>query len=161
MGLGGNLGPVEATLRWALVRLAAALGPLSVASLFRSRAVAPTEQPDYLNTAAVGRSLLPAEAILALAKRLERAAGRTHGPRHAARPLDIDLLLHGAAVTTAPELTLPHPRLAGRRFVLAPLAEIAPRLTVPPGGERVADLAARAALTQDVERIGWSREPPA
>jgi 2-amino-4-hydroxy-6-hydroxymethyldihydropteridine diphosphokinase len=159
LGLGGNLGPVEATLRWALVRLAAALGPLEVASLFRSRAVAPTEQPDYLNTAAVGRSSLTAEELLALAKSLERAAGRTRGPRFASRPLDIDLLLYDAVVATAPELTLPHPRLAVRRFVLAPLAEIAPRWPVPPGGERVADLAAGAGLTGAVERIGWSREP--
>jgi 2-amino-4-hydroxy-6-hydroxymethyldihydropteridine diphosphokinase len=155
LGLGGNLGPVEATLRWALARLAAALGPLTVAALFRSPAAGPGAQPDYLNTAAAGRSTWTAEEILALAKSLERAAGRTPGPRFGPRPLDVDLLLYGALVTDAPELTLPHPRLAERAFVLVPLAEVAPRMTVPPGADTVAELAARLAPGKSLERIGW------
>ncbi len=66
------------------------------------------------------------EEVLALAKALERAAGRRPGPRFGPRPLDIDLLLYGNRCSNAPELTLPHPRLRERRFVLEPLAEIAP-----------------------------------
>jgi 7,8-dihydro-6-hydroxymethylpterin-pyrophosphokinase len=97
------------------------------------------------------------DAILALAKALEREAGRRRGVRFGPRPLDIDLLLWGSRVSAAPELTLPHPRLAERRFVLAPLADIAPDLPVPPGGEPVADLLARLGPDDrgDLERIGW------
>jgi 2-amino-4-hydroxy-6-hydroxymethyldihydropteridine diphosphokinase len=128
-----------------------------VASLYRSRAVSPIAQADYLNPTAVGRTTLDAAAILSLAKALEQAAGRTPGPRFGPRPLDIDLLLYGEMVSSAPELTLPHPRLAERRFVLEPLSEIAPDLTVPPDGERVADLALQA--HDEIVKVGWSRSP--
>jgi 7,8-dihydro-6-hydroxymethylpterin-pyrophosphokinase len=98
------------------------------------------------------------DAILALAKALELQAGRRRGIRLGARPLDIDLLLWGTRLSTAPELTLPHPRLRERRFVLAPLADIAPDLPVPPDGEPVAALLARLGpdARGDLERIGWS-----
>lgn len=95
--------------------------------------------------------------ILAVAKALERAAGRQPGAqRPAPRPLDIDLLLYGERVSRRPELTLPHPRLAERRFVLAPLAAIAPDLRVPPAGLTVADLLARVGQEEEVEEVGWS-----
>jgi 2-amino-4-hydroxy-6-hydroxymethyldihydropteridine diphosphokinase len=101
------------------------------------------------------------DAILALAMVLERDAGRERGPgvpRLGPRPLDIDLLVYGGRTSEAPELTLPHPRLAERRFVLAPLADIAPDLPVPPGGETVATLLARlkAAAPGEIERVEWS-----
>jgi 2-amino-4-hydroxy-6-hydroxymethyldihydropteridine diphosphokinase len=156
LALGGNLGPVEQTLRQALRHLEAALGPLQVAPLYRTAAVAPIStrpQPDYLNTAALGQTELPPEAILALAKRLELAAGRRAGPRFGPRPLDIDLLLWGDLVTQRPELTLPHPRLRDRRFVLEPLAALAPDLLVPPDGRRVRDLL-ETVLDQRVELVG-------
>jgi 2-amino-4-hydroxy-6-hydroxymethyldihydropteridine diphosphokinase len=89
-----------------------------------------------------GASLEPGE-LLALAKALELAAGRRRGARFGPRPLDIDLLLYGDLQISTPELTLPHPRLRERRFVLEPLAEIAPDLRIPPDGARVRDLLAR------------------
>jgi 7,8-dihydro-6-hydroxymethylpterin-pyrophosphokinase len=97
------------------------------------------------------------DAILAVAMALERTAGRERGVRLGPRPLDVDLLLYGSRVSTAPELTLPHPRLGERRFVLAPLAEIAPDLPVPPGGLTVARLLSRLgpAAPGEIERIGW------
>jgi len=157
LALGGNLGPVEQTLRQALRQLEAALGPLQVAPLYRTAAVAPTPQPDYLlpdylNTAAVGWTSLPPDAVLALAKALELAAGRRSGPRFGPRPLDIDLLLWGDLVSPHPELTLPHPRLRDRRFVLEPLAALAPDLALPPDGKTVRELLA-AVAGQRVERI--------
>jgi 2-amino-4-hydroxy-6-hydroxymethyldihydropteridine diphosphokinase len=168
LALGGNLpgpqGAAASTLAWALRQLAASLGPLRVASLYRSRPISPVPQPaqpDYLNTAAVGRTALPPDAVLALAKTLELAAGRRRGVRFGPRPLDIDLLLYGDHRSDAVELTLPHPRLRERRFVLAPLAEIAPDLRLPPDGATVAELlaqlgAAGAADAADaVERIDW------
>ncbi|HYH46463.1 MAG TPA: 2-amino-4-hydroxy-6-hydroxymethyldihydropteridine diphosphokinase, partial [Thermoanaerobaculia bacterium] len=91
LGLGGNLGDVEAALCAALAGLSAVLGPLRVADLYRSRPWAPgvaaVAQPPYLNTAALADTDLPPEAVLGLAKALELAAGRRPGPRYGPRPL--------------------------------------------------------------------------
>jgi 2-amino-4-hydroxy-6-hydroxymethyldihydropteridine diphosphokinase len=163
LGLGGNLGgpgEVEAALRLALERLRESLGELKVASLYRGPAVAPRggePQPDFLNTAAIGRTALQPEAVLAIAKALEMAAGRRPGPRFGPRPLDVDLLLYGNLRSATPELTLPHPRLAERRFVLAPLAEIAPHLQIPAFGASPSELLRRlSAAAPPVERLAWS-----
>lgn len=152
LALGGNLGPVDRTVRNALRHLEAALGPLQAAPLYRTAAVSPTPQPDYLNTAALGRTSLPPDAVLALAKALEQAAGRLSGPRFGPRPLDIDLLLWGDLILPYPELTLPHPRLRDRRFVLEPLAALAPDLKIPPDGRTVRELL-EAVAGQRVERV--------
>ena len=133
------------------------LGPLRVASLYRTAPIGPVPQPDFLNTAATGATGLAPEELLAAARALERAAGRTTpGPRFGPRPLDVDLLLYGDRVTASPELTLPHPRLSERRFVLVPLAEIAPDWRVPPGGKTVAELLRTTEDEGRVERVGWS-----
>jgi 2-amino-4-hydroxy-6-hydroxymethyldihydropteridine diphosphokinase len=153
------MGPVEETLIRALRQLEASLGPLRVASLYRSRPVSPVPQPDFLNTAALAHTSLGPEEVLALAKSLELAAGRRHGPRFGPRPLDIDLLLYGDLQSDAPELTLPHPRLHERRFMLEPLAEIAPDLPVPPEGVTVGDLSIRVRDQPGVERQGWKIAP--
>jgi 2-amino-4-hydroxy-6-hydroxymethyldihydropteridine diphosphokinase len=114
---------------------------LRVASLYRTRPVSPLPQPDFLNTAATGTTTLPPAAILRLAKQLEAEAGRDpDAARWGPRPLDVDLLLYGDVVSDDPALTLPHPRLRERAFVLVPLAEIAPELRVPPEGKTVAEL---------------------
>jgi 2-amino-4-hydroxy-6-hydroxymethyldihydropteridine diphosphokinase len=163
LGLGGNLGGpggIEATLRLALERLRESFGELKVASLYRGPAVVPRggePQPDFLNTAVIGHTALPPEAVLAIAKALELAAGRRPGPRFGPRPLDVDLLLYGDLRSAAPELTLPHPRLAERRFVLAPLAEIAPDLQMPALGASPSELLRRLpAAAPPVERLAWS-----
>jgi 2-amino-4-hydroxy-6-hydroxymethyldihydropteridine diphosphokinase len=98
--------------------------------------------------------------VLAAAQALELAAGRRRGRRLGPRPLDVDLLLFGDRVSDRPELTLPHPRLAERRFVLVPLAEIAPDRRVPPHGRTVAELLAATADTSRVERVEWGVSPP-
>jgi 2-amino-4-hydroxy-6-hydroxymethyldihydropteridine diphosphokinase len=148
------VGPVERTLARALRQLEAALGPLRVASLYRSSPVSPVPQPDFLNTAALARTSLAPGEVLALAKALELAAGRRRGIRFGPRPLDIDLLLYGDLQSDAPELTLPHPRLRERRFMLEPLAEIAPDLPVPPEGAPVKELLARVQDQPGLEKIG-------
>ncbi len=145
------------TLTAALRQLAASLGPLRIASLYRSAAVSPIPQPDFLNTAALAHTDLAAEEVLALAKALELAAGRRPGARFGPRPLDVDLLLYGDRRAATPELTLPHPRLRERRFMLAPLAEIAPAWPVPPDGATVAELLERLGPQQEVERIEWGK----
>jgi 2-amino-4-hydroxy-6-hydroxymethyldihydropteridine diphosphokinase len=149
---------VERTLGRALRQLEASLGPLRIASLYRSVPVSPVAQPDFLNTAALAHTTLEPEAVLALAKALEWAAGRRRGVRFGPRPLDIDLLLYGDRQSSAPELTLPHPRLRERRFMLEPLAEIAPGWLVPPDGVPVRELLSRLSRQGDttvLERIDW------
>ncbi|MGB6362841.1 MAG: 2-amino-4-hydroxy-6-hydroxymethyldihydropteridine diphosphokinase, partial [Thermoanaerobaculia bacterium] len=96
---------------------------------------------------------------LALTKALEREAGRRRGPRFGPRPLDIDLLIYGEHVLQTPELCIPHPRLRERRFYLAPLADIAPHLRVPPDGVTVGELLDNLEDPHQVERVSWSRPP--
>ena len=143
-------------MRRAVRDLESALGPLRVAAFYRTAAVSPVPQPDFLNTAVLARTSLPPDALLALAKALEHAAGRRRdvsSVRFGPRPLDIDLLLYDDVELATPELTLPHPRLRERRFMLEPLADLAPGWPVPPDGATVRELLERV-REQRVERIG-------
>jgi 2-amino-4-hydroxy-6-hydroxymethyldihydropteridine diphosphokinase len=92
------------------------------------------EGPDYLNAVALLHTSLEPEALLKLLQALEQQAGRERPYRNAPRTLDLDLLLYGQRVLNSPTLTLPHPRMHLRRFVLEPLAEIAPDFQVSGGG---------------------------
>ncbi len=123
-----------------------------MAPLYRTPAVSPIAQPDYLNSVLVARSPLDAESLLALCQAIERAAGRLRGERWGARPLDLDLLWWGDRVSVRPELTLPHPRLAERRFVLQPLADLIPDEPVPPEGRTVRELLAGLPVGE-IERV--------
>lgn len=135
------------------------LAELRAAPLFRTRPLSGPTQPAYLNTAVVGRPRLGAEELLAVAKALELAAGRRRGARHGPRRLDVDLLLYGELTSDRPELTLPHPGLRQRRFALAPLAEIAPDLPIPPDGATVTELLAGVGQQDWVERVAWHERP--
>ena len=130
------------------------MGPLRVASLYRTAAVSPIPQPDYLNTAVLASTFLEPGELLALAKALELAAGRRRGERFGPRPLDVDLLLYGGLQSSGPELTLPHPRLRERRFVLEPLAEIAPDLQIPPDNATARALLAHLQREPLVHKVG-------
>ncbi len=154
IGLGANLGPAEETLSWAISQLAAVLSEARLGGLYRSPPEGGAAGPDYLNTALVGLTRASPEQLLALGKALEAEAGRERGPRGAPRPLDVDLLFYGEVVRDDPELTLPHPRLRRRAFVLAPLADVAPDLALPPDGATVAEVLAAADRT-GLERVGW------
>lgn len=106
----------------------------------------------------MGETSLSPAALLAVLKALELAAGRqrssvTSLSRWGPRPLDIDLLLYGELESDRPELTLPHPRLRSRRFVLEPLAEIAPDLLVPPDHRTVRELLAALPAGPRVQRL--------
>ena len=127
IGLGANLGDARAALRSAVQAMAALPGTrlLRVSSLYRS---APVDAggPDYLNAVAeLDTTLAPLELLHAL-QRIEQAAGRERPYRNAPRTLDLDLLLFGDARIESPKLTVPHPRMGARAFVLVPLSEIAP-----------------------------------
>lgn len=137
IGLGANLGDAAHTLRAArddlarlpLTRL------LALSHLYRTAPVG-AGGPDYTNAVAkICTGLAPLELLRQL-QAIEQAHGRTRPWRNAPRTLDLDLLLFGTVVLTTKELTLPHPRLHERAFVLAPLAEIEPELTVAQGPVR-------------------------
>jgi 2-amino-4-hydroxy-6-hydroxymethyldihydropteridine diphosphokinase len=142
LGLGANLGEPVDTLRRAVRSLHRWMAEGRVSSLYRTSAVSPRAQPPFLNAVLVGISTLPAPALLAVCKRLEFLAGRRRGERFGPRVLDIDLLLWDDYEATWPALTLPHPRLRGRRFALEPLAEVAGQQPLPPDGRTVAEVLA-------------------
>lgn len=157
VALGANLGDPVATVRAASAALARIAGArlLAVSSLYRTAPVGLRDQPDFINAVAamdVDATVLPAPTFLAALFAIEAEFGRVRSVRNAPRTLDLDLLLYGDACRDDPALTLPHPRLAERAFVLAPLAEIAPRLEIA-GLGRVADLLAGVA-DQRIERLG-------
>jgi 2-amino-4-hydroxy-6-hydroxymethyldihydropteridine diphosphokinase len=133
LGLGSNLGDREANLRRALALLAAAgVSVARVSPVYETQPVGYQEQGKFLNAVCTGETSLEAQALLRALKEIEAALGRTSGPRNGPRPIDIDILLYGDLLLSTPELTIPHPRLAERAFVLAPLADVAPDL-IPPG----------------------------
>lgn len=140
VGLGANLGEARETLRHALVELDRLPGTrlLRVSALYRSAPV-DAQGPDFWNAVArLDTTLAPYELLAAL-QQLEQAAGRERPYRNAPRTLDLDLLLYGAQRQDDPQLTLPHPRMRDRAFVLLPLAEIAPELVDASDLVRVAD----------------------
>ena len=159
LGIGSNLGEPEQHLGTALEYLSRLLDDLRVAPLFLSRPESSLPGPDYLNSAVVGSCRLPPEVLLGELKRIEYLAGRRGSRRHGPRVLDIDLLLWGQAIYDRPELTVPHPRLRVREFVLAPLAQIAGDWEVPPDGRTVDELLAGLEPKEGLEPLEWSRRP--
>jgi 2-amino-4-hydroxy-6-hydroxymethyldihydropteridine diphosphokinase len=152
IGLGANLGDARAAVFGALAELAALPASRLVAqsSLYRSAPVDATG-PDFVNAVAGIDTALSATDLLAALQSIEQRHGRVRGERNAPRTLDLDLLLHGEAVIDTPALTLPHPRLHERAFVLLPLAEVAPALVVP-GRGAVRELL-RGLGAQAIERL--------
>jgi len=132
VALGGNLGDAQATVRWAMDQLANLPHTrlLARSSLYRSAPV-DASGPDFINAVVELVTRLSAPALLAALQQLEHLAGRERPYRNAPRTLDLDLLLFGAACISSPALTVPHPRMAQRAFVLLPLAEIAPQSVSP------------------------------
>lgn len=132
VGLGANLGDARATLEGALAELGALPGTrLAAASAFYRTAPVEAAGPDFTNAVAALDTDLPPHELLAHLQRIETAAGRERPYRNAPRTLDLDLLLYGDEHIASPALTVPHPRLRERAFVLVPLAEIAPALVTP------------------------------
>ena len=121
-----------------------------------------TDQPDFLNACVRIQTDLEPEALLAACKRVEGELGRAPGgPRHGPRPIDVDVLLLGGREQSSDRLTLPHAEVTSRRFVLEPLLELDPGLTLP-DGTRLADRLP-AVADQPVERVtppGWGVSRP-
>ena len=153
VGIGANLGDPGAQVAVACTELEALPSTRVIArsSLYRSAPVGVGPQPEFVNAAAALDTGLDPHALLDALLEIETRHGRERPYPGAARTLDLDLLLHGTQELATPELTLPHPRLHERRFVLEPLAEIAPGLEIPGRGP-VEALLARC-REQQVERI--------
>jgi 2-amino-4-hydroxy-6-hydroxymethyldihydropteridine diphosphokinase len=137
LGLGSNLGD-----RWAQLREAVAGLPteevVAVSPVYETDPVGgPPGQPPYLNLVVELATSRSPRDLLELARRLEQAGGRVRAERHGPRTLDVDVLLVGDLVVDEPDLVVPHPRMFERRFVLAPLADLAPELA-PEGWEESA-----------------------
>ena len=156
LGLGSNVGDPAEHLRAALELLPRrGVAVEAVSSAYATEPVGEIlDQTDFLNAAARIRTELGPEQLLDACKAVEAERGRAFDlPRHSPRPLDVDLLLLGDLELRAERLTLPHPEVTSRRFVLAPLLELDPELTLPDGTRLAAALAALPADEQRVERV--------
>jgi len=150
LGLGSNLGDREGNIAEALRRLSEGVSIERVSSLYETEPVGYEEQPWFLNAVCEGETELDAEGLLRFVKGIEREMGRKETVRWGPRVIDIDILLYDDIVLEMPELTIPHPRLHQRRFVLAPLAELAPDLVHPLLGLTMHELLERAGSGKEV-----------
>jgi 2-amino-4-hydroxy-6-hydroxymethyldihydropteridine diphosphokinase len=158
LGLGSNVGDRESHLTQAIQDLAAhSVTVDAVSSLYETEPVGENlDQPDFLNAAVRVRTALGPEELLDVCKAIEAEHGRIFGgPRHGPRPIDIDLLLLGDLEISTERLTLPHPEVTARRFVLEPLLELDPGLRLPDGRELRSALEALGP-GQRVNRVGRS-----
>lgn len=153
LGLGSNLGDREAHLAGAARALSALPGTAicAASALWQTPPIGPPGQADYFNACLLIETELTPEALLAACQKIEAAHGRARAERWGARTLDIDILWYDDLVRTGETLTLPHPRMTGRAFVLAPLSEIAPGQILD--GETVAAHLGRVSL-EGLARLG-------
>ena len=163
VALGSNLGDRDAHLRYAVARLRSILTDPAVSGFIDTAPCgsAPVGQPRYLNAVVVGWSAAAPADLLARLHEIENARGRRRPFRHAPRTLDLDLILVGGLTVSTPALEVPHPRFRERRFVLAPLAELAPDLVDPVTGLSVRALLARlgAVGSPQADAGGSGRSP--
>lgn len=133
LGLGGNLGDRRELMRSAVSEIREVLDAVRVSSLYESAAWGVTDQPAFLNAVVRGRTELSPLDLLDGTQAIENRLGRVREQRWGPRVIDIDILLYGNEVMDEPRLTVPHPYMKQRGFVLRPLADLAAGLTLPDG----------------------------
>ena len=154
VALGSNLGASEDLLEAALLRLAAeGLPILARSGWWRSAAWPDPTQPAYRNGVAIVETIRDPAAVMETLLAIEAALGRRRTNRNAPRTLDLDLIAYGRTILDNPDLTLPHPRAHERRFVMGPLAEIAPAWVHPVLGETAEVLAGTARVGVDAVAV--------
>ncbi len=164
LALGSNQGARREQLAQAVRALDALPGcrVVAVSDLYESEYLGPGRQPGYLNACLALETGLSPRELLRRGKDLERAAGRRQDSHMEPRPLDIDVLLLEDQRVDEPDLQIPHPRLAERRFVLQPLCDLDPQLVVPGAAATVLSLAqareVRAQRLRSVASAGWWEE---
>ena len=157
LSLGSNTGSREANLRAALDRLTAPdLRVLRVSPVYETEPVDYTDQPWFLNISAEAESELDPFALLIRAQQIETALGRLRTVPKGPRTIDIDILLYADTVLRTPTLEIPHPSMPARRFVLAPLADLVPRLRHPVTGRTIREMldSAPAAVVRRLAELG-------
>ncbi len=153
LSLGSNVGDRAAQLRSALARLEPTGRVLAVSSFYETKPMEFTQQPWFLNCAAALETNQSPKQLMASILRIEQAMGRQRLQKKGPRTIDIDILLFDSAVVNSSELTIPHPALHQRRFVLEPLAEIAPEVLHPTLKKTVRELLDRLPEGQAVRKL--------
>jgi 2-amino-4-hydroxy-6-hydroxymethyldihydropteridine diphosphokinase len=154
IALGANLGDRLATLQAAVAELRALGTDVAASSVYETEPVGYLDQPPFLNAVVrLDTELSPIELLNQL-HRIENAHARVRSFKNAPRTLDLDLLLYDQRIIDAPDLTVPHPRMADRAFVLVPLAEIAPDVIHSASGKTIRELSNAIGSTADVLRVG-------
>ena len=166
LGLGSNLGDRHQAIVQAIHLLSERIHARRVSSIYETEPAGYHDQPAFLNAVVEAGTYLEPEEILHFAKQIESYLGRMPTFRNGPRAIDIDVLLYDDRIVNTPLLTVPHPRLAERIFVLVPLAELAPDLVHPVSRKKVAELAQEAELKgirrwkgegKDVRSLGEAR----
>ena len=160
LSLGSNVGRRESHLREAISRLEAAGHVASVSSLYETEPVEVTDQPWFLNGALRLETSESPEQLLEAALQIEREMGRVRNQPKGPRPIDIDILLFGDTIFDSPKLTIPHPAMHLRRFVLEPLAEIAAAARHPGLEKTVRELLNAVPPGQTVRRVTVTDKEP-
>ncbi len=141
IALGSNLGDRRGHIEWAVLHLARVISDLRLSAVFETEPVdVPDIQPPYLNAVVVGSSTLGPRDLLEHLMVLERRRGRTRVSYRGARTLDLDLILYAGEIIDEDGVVVPHPRFRERRFVLEPLAALAPGMRDPVTGKTVKEL---------------------
>ena len=140
LGLGSNLGDKRGNIRWAVERLREVSTGLTVSSMYETAPVGVTLQPSFVNAVCGMWTDLDVFELLSELRDIQRDAGMRGPVLNGPRALDVDILLYGSLVVDLPHLTVPHPRMTEREFVLRPLAEIAPGVVHPVAGKTAVEM---------------------
>jgi GTP cyclohydrolase-4 len=156
--LGSNLGDMKKNLMQALESLSEQVRIEKISSLYQTEPVGYKEQPDFLNAVCRCSTELRPSQLLEFVKKIEAAMGRVSSFKDAPRPIDIDILLYDNEIVESPALTIPHPRLAERAFVLVPFVEIEPDVPHPVTGQTVREMRDELGPVKGVRKCGEAGE---